>query len=134
MVYIVDDDLNIRDGFMMFLKSAGYECSCFESAEKFLENYQAGANNLLILDIHLTGMDGNSLLEHLIKKEYHVPVIVITAYDEQDSRDCAKKYGALAYLRKPVDSEALLDLIRYQFDFKILPNKIISSPTKRSSL
>ncbi len=65
MVYIIDDDQNVRDGFMMLLKSAGYECSCFESAEEFLKNYKPGARDLLILDMHLIGMNGCTFLEKL---------------------------------------------------------------------
>ena len=134
MIYIIDDDQNVRDGFMMLLKSAGYKCSSFESAEEFLKNYEAGANDLLILDIHLNGMNGNSLLEYLVKKGFHLPVIIITAYDEQSSREAAKKYGALAYLRKPVDSAALIDLVKYNLDIQLPTNLNNSSQTKRSNV
>lgn len=115
MIHIVDDDQNVRDGFLMLLKSAGLKCSAFESAEKFLENYNAGTNDLLILDLHLPGMDGCSVMEYLRKKGFNLPIIIITAYDEQTSRVAAKNHGALAYLRKPVDSAALLDLINFSF-------------------
>jgi AmiR/NasT family two-component response regulator len=47
----------------------------------------------------------------------YIPVIIITAYDEPASRDCAKKYGAIAYLRKPIDGEALIDLIKYSISY-----------------
>jgi len=119
MIYIIDDDQNVRDGFMMLLKSAGYECSCFDNAEIFLKNYTSGANDLLILDIHLPGMNGNSLLEHLVKKGLHLPVIIVTAYDEEASRTAAKDYGARAYFRKPVDSEALIDAISFNIQQNI---------------
>ena len=52
-------------------------------------------------------------MNHMAKKGWHLPVIVVTAYDEKFSRDCAKEYGALAYLRKPIDGEALIDLVKY---------------------
>ena len=126
MVYIVDDDRNVRDGFTILLKSTGYECASYESAEAFLKNYKAGARDLLILDIHLPGMDGNSLLEYLVKKGLHLPVIIVTAYDEQTSRKAAKNYGALAYMRKPVDSEALIDLIKYNLEIQLSTNNISS--------
>jgi len=116
MIYIIDDDQNVRDGFMMLLKSAGYKCSCFESAEDFLRDFHSEANDLLVLDIHLPGMNGNSLLEYLQKKGLQLPVILITAYDEQSSRNSAKNYGAVAYLRKPVDGEALMDIVNYKIN------------------
>jgi len=134
MIYIIDDDQNVRDGFSILLKSSGFECSCFESAEDFLMNYKTGVRDLLILDIHLTGMNGNSLLEHLMKKGIRLPVIIVTAYDEPASRKAAKNYGAMAYLRKPVDSEALIDLVKYNLDIQMQTNLNISSQTKRSNV
>ena len=134
MIYIIDDDQNVRDGFLMLLKSAGYECSCFESAEEFLKNYKAGVKDLLILDMHLIGMTGCTLLEKLEEKGMHLPVIVITAFDAPKYRECCKEYGVLAYLRKPVDGEALLDIIKYKLDIQISTHLNISSQSKRSNV
>ncbi len=121
MIYIIDDDLSIRDGFTMLLKSAKYKCRSFESAEEFLESYEEGEDDLLILDIHLPGMSGSSLMKYLRKNNKHPFVIIITAYDEQSTRSEAKKYGAIAYLRKPVDGTALIDVIRYRSE-SFMPN------------
>lgn len=134
MIYIVDDDRNVRDGFMMLLKSSGYKCRAFESAEDFIKDYEAGENDLLILDIHLPGMDGCLLMEYLRRNDLHLQVIIITAYDEQTSRTAAKNYGAIAYLRKPVDGEALIDLIKFNLGAQILTNNNISSQSKRSNV
>lgn len=119
MIYIIDDDQNIRDGFAMLLKSVEYDCRCFESAEEFLKNYKAGEDDLLLLDIHLSGMNGYSLLEHLMKEGLQLPVIIVTAYDDQATRIAAKGYGARAYFRKPVDSVALIDAISFNFQQNI---------------
>jgi FixJ family two-component response regulator len=116
MIHIIDDDQNVRDAFMMLLKSAKFECSCFESAEEFLKQYKAEASDLLLLDIHLPGMNGLTLLEKLDNRKLHPPVIIVTAYDDQTTRTAAKNYGALAYFRKPVDSEALIDVIKYNLE------------------
>ena len=124
MLYIVDADQNVRDGFMMLLRSAGYDCSAFESAEMFLKNYKAGARDLLILDMHLIGINGCTLLEKLDEKGMHLPVIVITAFDEPKYRDCCREYGVLAFLRKPVDGEALLDIIKYNLEIQLSTNSI----------
>jgi FixJ family two-component response regulator len=113
MIQIIDDDKYVRRGFEILFRSAGLECSSFESAEEFLEVLPETGNNVIILDMHMPGMNGCELLEYLASRKKFFPVIVITAFDEAASRDCAKKYGALAYLRKPVDSEALIDLIKY---------------------
>jgi two-component system sensor histidine kinase/response regulator len=66
--------------------------------------------------MQLTGMDGCTLLEIMDKIGLHLPVIVVTAFDEPKYRDCCREYGVIAYLRKPVDGEALIDLIKYKLD------------------
>ena len=114
MIYIVEDDQSISNGFMMLLKSAGYECKSFITAEKFLASYHPTLNDLLILDIQLTGMNGCQLLETLAERKLHLPVIVITSIDDPRYRQCSRDYGAIAYLRKPVDGAALLDIIQYR--------------------
>jgi FixJ family two-component response regulator len=118
MIFIVDNDQNIREGYRMLLKSAGFDCKSFETAEEFLKNFHEEETELLLLDIHLHGMNGFALLEKLEKEGSHLPVIIITAYDENESRVQARKYGVMAYLRKPIDSEALIDLIKYNLDIQ----------------
>ncbi|MBK9098846.1 MAG: response regulator [bacterium] len=122
MVYIIEDDKNVRDGFMMLLESAGIKCNTFESAESFLQEFEYAKNDLLILDMNLRGKSGCTLLEELTSRNIYVPVIVITAFDLPQNRKCAKDFGAIAYLRKPVDSCALIDLIKYNLEIQI-PNK-----------
>jgi FixJ family two-component response regulator len=113
MVYIIDDDLSVRRAIELFLESAGLENKCFESTEAFLEVAKPAESDLLVLDMNLPGMSGCEFLQYLNKNEMNLPVIIITAFDEQSSRDCAKKFGAIAYLRKPIDGESLLDFIKY---------------------
>jgi FixJ family two-component response regulator len=113
MIYIIDDDHFVRRGFEMLFKSAGLESKSYSSAEEFLEILPEYNNDVILLDMHMPGMGGCGLLEQLEKLEIFLPVIIITAYDEPSSRECARKYGVLAYLRKPVDSEALIDIVKY---------------------
>jgi len=134
MIYIIDDDQNIRDAFSILLKSAGYKCTSFNSAEDYLNNYNYEKNDLLILDMNLIHINGCTLLEKLDARGFKLRVIVVTAFDNQKYRESCRKYGVLAYLRKPVDGEALLDLIRYSLDIQIPNNINISSQTKRSPI
>jgi two-component system, LuxR family, response regulator FixJ len=113
MVYIVDDDVYVQRGFQLLLKSADFKSMAFDSAEAFLRSFQPAENDVLMLDIHLPDMNGCELLEHLSEKGIRMNVIIITAYDEPSSRESAKKYGALAYLRKPIDGNALIDVLKY---------------------
>lgn len=114
MIYIVEDDQSISNGFMMLLKSAGYECESFITAEKFLASYHLTLNDLLILDMQLPGMSGCNLLATLAELKLPLPVIVISSFDDPKYRQCSRDHGAIAYLRKPVDGEALLDIIQYK--------------------
>lgn len=134
MLYIIDDDKNITDAFKLLFKSAGYECRCFASAEEFLKIYKKQSNDLLILDMHLNGISGGDLLEELTRQGIHLPVIILTGYDEYPNRHSAKKYGALAYLRKPVDSTALIDLIKFNLESQIQTNSNQSIQTSRSNI
>jgi two-component system, LuxR family, response regulator FixJ len=116
MVYIVDDDKYVLRGFQMLLQSAEIKSLAFNCAEDFLKTSPPCENDILILDIHLPGMNGCDLLEYLINNGPRLKVVVVTAYDEPFSRQSAKKYGALAYLRKPVDGNALIDTLKYAFN------------------
>jgi FixJ family two-component response regulator len=113
MIHIIDDDKSVREGFSMLFKSADIQCSLYESAEEFLKYFNTGKKELLILDMHMPGISGCNLLEILMEKGLHLPVIVVTAYNDETSEKYAKNYGVIAYLHKPVDSEALLDLIKF---------------------
>jgi FixJ family two-component response regulator len=113
MIYIIDDDKSVRRGFEMFLKSAELDLTSFENAEAFLSEVKPQPKDILILDLHLPGMNGCELLNKLKANGVHIPVIIVTAFDEPESRNACKEYGVIAFMRKPVDSEALLDLITY---------------------
>jgi len=121
VIYIIDDDKYVLRGFQILLKSGGLESSVFNSIEDFLESWKHCDSDLLILDMHMPDKNGCYLLEYLKKKACHPDVIIVTAYDEQASRDCSLDYGALAFLIKPVDSDLLLDVV------KIWTNKILNT-------
>jgi FixJ family two-component response regulator len=113
MIYLIDDDKSVRRGFGIFLKSAGYEYQSLESAEDLLTLFKPVQSDLIVLDLSLPGLNGCELLEKFDKSGIHVPVVVVTSLDDISSRELCRKYGVIAYLRKPVDSEALLDIIKY---------------------
>jgi len=114
MIYIIDDDKSVRRSFELLLRSADYKYSSYESAKEFLDNFNPNGKDFLILDVHMPEMDGCELLRALKLKNIFLPVLVMTAYDEPYSRECAKNYGVMAYMRKPIDGKALLDLISYK--------------------
>lgn len=111
MIYIIDDDNSVRRSFELLLASAGLVCKSYVGAKEFLSNYNQSESDLLILDIHMPDMNGNELLKLLKEEKINMPVITITAYDEEESRKCAKDYGVIDYLVKPIDGDLLIQRI-----------------------
>lgn len=116
MVYIVDDDKYVRKGFQILLQSADIKSITYGSGEAFLNEYQGGENDALVLDIQMPGFSGCDVLEQLSIKGIRLNVIIVTAFDDPFIRETAKKYGVLAYFRKPLDGNALIDLLKYSTD------------------
>jgi FixJ family two-component response regulator len=111
-VYVVDDDESIRRALKRLLRSAGYHAVTFESAEDFMDSAPNRGEGCLVLDIRLPGMTGLDLQEKLCSSGAKYQVIFMTAHDNPQWQDRAKKAGAVAYLRKPFDEQSLLDAIQ----------------------
>ena len=110
-IALVDDDLSVRRALPRLLRSAGYETRAFSSAAELLASGFAFNASCLVLDIHLDRTSGFELLERLRAAGANAPAIFITAYHDDASRERAHALGAVGYLRKPFDGNALLDAI-----------------------
>ena len=113
LIYVVDDDASVRKALEMLLISADMEVQTFERAEDFLKGKRWEENACLVTDIKMKGLSGLELQQQLNEREIKLPVIFLTAFDSNESRQQAKQAGAVGYLRKPVDDQALLDTIRW---------------------
>jgi FixJ family two-component response regulator len=113
MIYLIDDDLSVRRGFELFFKSADMEFKSLATADDFLSRFFPVQRDLIILDLSLPGTSGCDLLKKLYDNGIQVPVVVVTSLDDSISRETCQKYGVKAFLRKPVDGEALIDIIKY---------------------
>jgi len=111
-VYVVDDDESIRRALGRLLRSAGYDALTFESAEEFLDSTPGLGEGCLVLDIRLPGMTGLDLQERLVSGGTRYAIVFMTAHDNPQWQERAKKAGAVAYLRKPFPEHSLLDAIR----------------------
>jgi FixJ family two-component response regulator len=111
-VYVVDDDESVRRALKRLLKSAGYHAVTFGSAEDFMDSDPGGDEGCLVLDIRLPGMTGLDLQEKLALSGVKYAVIFMTAHDNPQWQERAKKAGALAYLRKPFNEDSLLHAIQ----------------------
>jgi FixJ family two-component response regulator len=111
VIAIVDDDPSILRALHRLVQSNGYTVESFASARDFLDAVARSRPDCLVLDVHLNG-SGFELQERLAGQGMIIPIIFITAHDDDSTRRRVEKSGAAAYLWKPVDEEALLHAIR----------------------
>ena len=111
MVATVDDDRRVLESVQSVLESAGYEAVAFESAEAFLLSGALSIVACLIADVRLPGIDGTELQRRVRRERSELPVILITAHDDDAVRRRAMKDGAIAFLVKPFDGGDLLEHI-----------------------
>jgi FixJ family two-component response regulator len=109
VVAIVDDDAWVLKSLGRLMKSAGFTVETFVSAEDFLQ--RDCKTVCVVLDIGLPGMSGLELQRQLAIDSPQVSVVFVSAHDEPELRSQALAWGAVAFLRKPFDDEALLDAI-----------------------
>jgi FixJ family two-component response regulator len=112
MVAIVDDDDLMRSAVEGLLKSAGFPSQAFASAEEFLNSGQQRRVGCLVADIRMPGMTGLELQARLNAEHCRIPTIFITAHGDEKMRMQALRAGAVEFLAKPFDDEALLDSVR----------------------
>ena len=111
VIATVDDDRRVRESVRSVLESAGYEAVTFESAETFLLSGALSRVTCVIADVRLPGMDGTELQRRIRAERHQLPVILITAHDDDDVRRQALREGAVAFLVKPFDGGDLLEHI-----------------------
>ena len=112
MVAIVDDDDLMRSALQGLLKSAGLSAKAFTSAEEFLKSGQQDQIGCLVADIRMPGMSGLELQAKLNADHCRIPTIFITAHGDEKMRMQALRAGAVEFMAKPFDDEALLESVR----------------------
>jgi FixJ family two-component response regulator len=112
MVAVVDDDDLMRNALQGLLKSAGLPARAFASAEEFLNSGHQHQTACLIADIRMPGMSGLELQARLNAERCRIPTIFITAHGDSKMRMQALRAGAVEFLAKPFDDEALLESVR----------------------
>lgn len=110
-VYIIDDDASVRTALERLLISAGIRSRTFAGADEFLKAGIPPDGSCVITDVKMHGMTGPELHRKVREAGSRASFIFVTAYDTEAVRAQAKKDGAIAYFRKPVDDQALIDAI-----------------------
>ena len=115
-VFVVDDDPAMRDSLTWLIESAGLRVQAFGSAEAFLRVCYPGQAGCLLLDVRMPGMSGLELQAYLAREEIRIPVIIITGHGDVAMAVKAMRAGALDFIEKPFDHEALLASLRMALD------------------
>lgn len=111
IIAVVDDDPSMLSAAGSLLDAHGFVVKAFASSEEFLDRGAAGQVDCLLLDIDLGGMSGIELRRHLKASGSGIPVIFMTALDDESVRAEAQKAGCVAFLRKPFLARHLIDAI-----------------------
>lgn len=123
-ISVVDDDEAIREATRSLLRSVGYDVETFASAELLLESDALRESDCLVLDVRMPGIDGLELQRRLNDAQSQVPIIFVTAHDDESYRMTAMNAGAANFFRKPFDARAFVAAIQVALG---------DSPTSESS-
>jgi two-component system response regulator FixJ len=113
LVYVIEDDESVRRAFALLLQSAGFRVQVFSSADEFLESEIQSDNSCIILDMRMPDISGLGLLKKLATRSIKPHVVAVSAYDDGHTLETAMELGAIAFFRKPVDDQALIDTINW---------------------
>ena len=112
VVFIVDDDVSVRESLEALIGFEGFRSETFASAEEFLARSRVNCPSCLILDVSLPELNGLDLQQLVAAERHDMPIIFITGHGDIPMTVQAMKAGAVEFLTKPIDDEALLNAIR----------------------
>jgi FixJ family two-component response regulator len=113
IVFVVDDDVSVRESLELLIRSAGWQPETFASAQEFLSRPRVLAPSCLVLDVTLPNLNGLDLQKRIAVDRIEMPIIFITGYGDVPMTVQAMKAGAVEFLMKPFDDDVLLSAIRY---------------------
>jgi FixJ family two-component response regulator len=111
IVFVVDDDLGLREAVAGLVRSVGFDVRAFPSAQEFLARAPKDVTGCLVLDVRLPGLSGLDLQSRMAELGLDIPIVFITGYGDVPTSVRAMKAGALEFLTKPFRDQDLLDAI-----------------------
>jgi FixJ family two-component response regulator len=116
IVFVVDDDVSVRESLALMISHAGWQPQTFASAQDFLAHPRPFAPSCLVLDVSLPGLNGLDLQKRVANDRTDMPIIFITGYGDVPMSVQAMKAGAVEFLTKPFSDDVLLDAIRHALE------------------
>lgn len=116
IVFVVDDDISVRESLELLIRSEGWQVEAFVSAKEFLDRPRALVPSCLVLDVSLPGLNGLELQKQVVVERSDMPIIFITGHGDVPMTVQAMKAGAVEFLTKPFKDEALLSAIRQSLE------------------
>jgi FixJ family two-component response regulator len=116
IVFVVDDDISVRESLELLIRSAGWQPEIFASAQQFLSHPRVLAPSCLILDVTLPDLNGLDLQKRIAADRIDMPIIFITGYGDVPMTVQAMKAGAVEFLTKPFSEDVLLNAIRHAIE------------------
>jgi FixJ family two-component response regulator len=110
-IAVIDDDLRVLESLVNLLASFGYKAESYNSAEQYLASGTLSQTSCIITDVEMRQMSGLGLLQYLKNNNSTIPVIIITGKPSARSEAFYLESGAVGFFRKPVDGDALIELI-----------------------
>jgi FixJ family two-component response regulator len=116
IVFVIDDDVSVRESLELLVRYEGWQAETFASADEFLARPREFVPSCLILDLSLPGFSGLDLQERIAGERTDMPIIFITGHGDIPSTVQAMKAGAVEFLTKPFTDDALLTAVRHALD------------------
>src|SRR5580692_2206497 len=111
-IAVIDDDLRVLESLINLLRSCGYQAEGYGSAEEFLDSGGLLKSSCVITDVEMRQMSGLGLLYHINSTKSPLPVVIITGKPSTNSESFYLEKGAVGFFRKPVDGDALVNLLK----------------------
>lgn len=112
IVFVVDDDVSVREALESLVRSAGFKVETFASAQDFLDHRKADGPSCLVLDVRLPGLSGLDLQKRIVEANREIPIVFITGHGDVPTSVRAMKAGAVEFLLKPFSDQDLLEAIQ----------------------
>jgi FixJ family two-component response regulator len=116
VVFVVDDDISVRESLELLIRCAGWQPETFASAQEFLIHPRVVIPSCLVLDVSLPGLNGLDLQKRVAVERPDMPIIFITGHGDVPMTVQAMKAGAIEFLTKPFSDETLLSAIRHAIE------------------